>query len=129
VTEETIARLRDQVAGLLSMIDTAAKPRPTVITRAPEPNPGAAWHPVKNWTVRALDDDLTIPQCVYVTTPEHVRFSTPNDFDAVTTDDARRLAMALLAAADWADGLAAGATPLDGRRAQDGDDGARKGAS
>lgn len=116
MTEETIARLRDQIAGLLSQIDHGTKPRPMVITRPPERNPGAAWHPVKDWTVRALDDDPTSPMCVFVTTPEHVRFSTPNDFDAVTTDDARRLAMALLAAADWADGLAAGVTPLDGRR-------------
>lgn len=113
---EEIARLRDQVAGLLSQIDTAAKPRPTELKRRPSKNPGALWHPVKHWTVRTLDDDLLNPTCVYVTNPEHHRSGCANDFDAVTTDDARRLAMALLAAADWADGLAAGVTPLDGRR-------------
>ncbi|TYK45196.1 hypothetical protein [Actinomadura decatromicini] len=116
MTDETLARLRDQVAGLLSQIDTAAKPRPTVITRAPERNAGAAWHPVKDWTVRTINDELLEPCFVYVTYPEHVRTEVSGDFDALTTDDARRLAMALLAAADWADGLAADVTPLDGQR-------------
>jgi hypothetical protein len=116
VTEQTIAVLRDQIAGLLSQIDHGAKPHPTMVMRAGALNPGAAWCPVKNWTVRAFDGDLTSPRSVFVTTPEHVRFDAGRDFDAVTTDDARRLAMALLAAADWADGLAAGVTPLDGRR-------------
>ncbi|GAA3958182.1 hypothetical protein GCM10023085_45810 [Actinomadura viridis] len=115
-TEQTIATLRAQIAGLLSQIDTTAKPRPTVVTQHPEPSPGAAWHPVRNWTVRTIDDDLVEPRHVYVTCPEHGRSGAAADFDALTSDDARRLAMALLAAADWADGLAADVTPLDARR-------------
>lgn len=110
MTEQAIATLRAQIAGLLSQIDTATKPRPTVVTRPPEPNPGAAWQPVKDWTVRTIDD-VVEPRCVYVTCPEHRRSGAAGDFDALTSDEARRLAMALLAAADWADGLAEGVTP------------------
>ncbi|MFF5261322.1 hypothetical protein ACFY4C_20460 [Actinomadura viridis] len=117
MTQSQIAALRAQIAGLLSQIDTAAKPRPTAVTWPPEPSPGATWYPAKSWTVRTIDDDLLAPRFVYVTTPEHFRFEASRDFDSITTDDARRLAMALLAAADWADGLAAEATPLDARRA------------
>lgn len=116
MTEQTIATLRDQLAGLLSQIDTIPKPRPNVITRPPERHPGAAWLPAKWWTVRTIDDDELGPVCVFVTTPEHHELEAPDDFIAVRTDEARRLAMALLAAADWADGLAAGVTQLDGVR-------------
>jgi len=116
MTEQAIAALRAQIAGLLSQIDTATKPRPTEVTQPPHPNPGAAWHPVKNWTVRTINDDLLDPRCVYVTCPEHRRSGAASDFDALTTDDARRLGMALLAAADWADGLTENAAPLDAAR-------------
>lgn len=116
MTEQAIARLRDQVAGLLSQIDTAEKPRPNSINQPPAPNPGAVWEPAKGWTVRTIDDGVTDARFVYVTCPEHARSGCCSDFDAATTVEARRVAMALLAAADWADGLAAGVTPLDGRR-------------
>lgn len=116
MTEQTITQLRLQVAGLLSQLDTVEKPRPTSINRSPDPNPGAVWQPAKGWTVRTIDDGVTDSGFVYVTCPEHARSGCCSDFDAATTDEARRLAMALLAAADWADGLASGVTPLDGRR-------------
>lgn len=106
MSEQTIATLREQIARLLSQVDTAEKPRPTEIIRAGERHPGAVWRPVKDWTVRTIDDDVTDPRCVFVTCPEHHRSGCALDFDAVSIADARRLAMALLAAADWADGLA-----------------------
>lgn len=112
MTEQAIATLRTQLAGLLSQIGTAAKPRPNEITPSGESNPGPVWHPAKDWTVRAIDDALINPTCVYVTCPEHYG----GDFDAIRTDEARKLAMALLAAADWADGLAAGVPQLDTHR-------------
>lgn len=116
-TERLITALRDQLAGLLSQIDTRAKPRPTEIIKPGERNAGAVWRPARQWVVRALNDDVMLaPTSVYLTTPEHFRSDAADDFDAITTDEARRLAMAILAAADWADGLAAGVTPLDDRR-------------
>ncbi|MGI5414266.1 hypothetical protein [Actinomadura luteofluorescens] len=116
MTEQTIALLRYQIAALLSQVDTAEKPRPNSINHSPDPNPGAVWQPAKGWTVRTVDDGVTDARFVYVTCPEHARSGCCSDFDAVTTVEARRLAMALLAAADRADGLADGVTPLDARR-------------
>lgn len=122
MTEQTIARLRDRLAGLLSQIDTAAKPRPDVINRAPHPVPGPEWVPVSGrhgtYTVRVSDpdEDLTVP-VVHVIWPDE---QWSGDMDALHSTEARQLAMALLAAADWADGIASGVTPLDGRRAQGG---------
>jgi hypothetical protein len=112
VTCDPIDVLRDQLAGLISQIDSSHKPRPDEIVAAGDRNPGPVWHPAGRWTVRALTDDEMPPTCVFITSPEHFKF----DFDALRTGDARKLAMAILAAADWADGLAAGVTQLDGRR-------------
>lgn len=118
MTEQTIARLRDQIAGLLSQIDTAAKPRPNVINKAPHPVPGPEWVPVSGrygtYTLRVSDpdEDPTVA-VVHVIWPDD---QDTGDMDALHSSEARCLAMALLAAADWADGLAAGVTPLDGQR-------------
>lgn len=118
MTEQAVALLRDQIAGLLSQIDSAAKPRPDVINRAPHPVPGPEWVPVSGrygtYTLRVSDPDPhgAVP-VVHVIWPGD---QWSGDMDALRSDDARRLAMALLAAADWADGLAAGVTPLDGQR-------------
>lgn len=115
---EEIARLRDQIAGLLSQIDTAAKPRPNVINKAPHPVPGPEWEPVSGkygtYTIRVSDpdEDPTVP-VVHVVWPD-AQWS--GDMDALRSTEARQLAMALLAAADWADGLATGVAQLDGRR-------------
>lgn len=119
MTEQTIAQLRDQIAGLLSQIDTAAKPRPNVINKPPHSVPGPEWVPVSGrygtYTLRVSDpDEEPIVPVVHVIWPDD---QDTGDMDALSSDDARRLAMALLAAADWADGLAAGVTPLDRRRA------------
>lgn len=111
-TLAAVALLREQVAGLLSRIDSSAKPRPDVITPPGARHPGPQWHPADRWTVRCITDDETGPVCVFVTTPEHYG----GDFDSIRTGDARKLAMALLAAADWADGLAAGVPQLDAHR-------------
>jgi hypothetical protein len=115
MTADAITMLRDQVAGLLSQLDTAVKPRPDSVTSPGERHPGAQWLPAKYWMVRTLDNDLADPPCVFVTTPQHY----DGDFDAIDTAGARRLAMALLAAADRADELAAGVPHLDNHRTKE----------
>lgn len=118
MSSNPIADLRDQLAGLISQIDTAEHPRPTEIVTGGR-NPGARWAVTSRWKVWAITETpSTSPPCVYLTTPQHHVHEAPNDFDALTTTKARCLAMAILAAADWADGLTpdSNVTPLDSRR-------------
>ena len=61
-------------------------------------------------SVRAIDLDEP-PRCVYI---EGGDFSWGGDWTALSTHEARELAMALLAAADWADD----ADPLHKRRVE-----------
>jgi hypothetical protein len=114
---DSIALIRQQLAGLISQIDTAEKPRPHVINGPDHAVPGPEWRPVKGYTIRAADPDglQPPPDCVHVIWPD-AEWS--GDMDAMRPDDARRLAMALLAAADWADGVAAGVPQLDSRRTE-----------
>jgi hypothetical protein len=117
MTEHAIATLRDQLAGLLSQIDASHKPRPTSVVRDGERLPGPRWEPTKRWKLWVFTDEEDLNRSfVYVTTPQHHELEAPNDFDALPTHEARKLAMALLAAADWADGLAAGVPQLDQHR-------------
>jgi hypothetical protein len=117
VTDE-IARLRWQLRALLSELDTANKPRPDVINPAGHAVPGPEWRPVKGlwpYTVRVPDPDLGPPgpPTVHVIWPDAYE---NGDMMSLRTDQARHLAMALLAAADWADGLTTRVTPLDRHR-------------
>jgi hypothetical protein len=109
---DAIGALRDQLAGLLSQIDSSAKPRPDKVNGSDERLPGPEWER-SQWVVRCIDNDRMQPTCVYITPPHwyHER-----DIDALRTDDARKFAMAILAACDWADGIAANVTPLDKKR-------------
>jgi hypothetical protein len=120
MTEQAIAMLRDQLAGLLSQIDTSAKSRPNKINRSPHPVPGPEWIPVSGrngtYTVRVADPSPEpVMPIVHVIWPDE---QWSGDMDALNSTEARELAMALLAAADWADGLVAGVTPLDARRSE-----------
>jgi hypothetical protein len=118
---DAVGAIRDQLAGLLSQIDSSAKPRPDKLNPPDHRLPGPEWHPEKRlvrdqraaWIIRCIDNDPTPPTCIFITSPESV---CDTDFSALPTEDARKLAMAILAACDWADGLAAGATQLDKRR-------------
>lgn len=114
---DPIAVLRDQLAGLLSQIDARHKPRPDELVRDGERLPGPRWLPADRWKLWVITDDQELNGgFIYVTTPQHHELEAPGDFDPLPTHEARKLAMAILAAADWADGLAQGVTPLDARR-------------
>jgi ABC-type nitrate/sulfonate/bicarbonate transport system substrate-binding protein len=110
--QELLAGLRREVASLLGLIDTSVKPRPFHIRAAHESNPGPVWRPAEKWTVRCIDPDEGSPISVFVTTPD----SWDDDFRAHSPEEARRIAMALLAAADWADEQQAQVIHLDTRR-------------
>ena len=51
------------------------------------------------WRIRVLDDDSEKGSFVYVTNPDQADYG---DFEAMTLTEARKLAMALLSACDWA---------------------------
>lgn len=96
-----LAEIRREVAGLLGDIDTRVRPKPDRIDPGPR-LPGPVWEPAIGWTIRVIDPDET-PASVFVCHP-HMW-----DDDIVPADpiDARRIGMAWLAAADWADKLRA----------------------
>lgn len=110
-TAEAIGAIRDQLAGLVSRIDTSEIPRPDAIEDALGAS-GPVWKPTDGWAVRCVDDGHSRPACVYLSSPEHYG----GDVTAEEVAAARRIAMAILAACDWADGLASGVTQLDARR-------------
>jgi len=91
-----LAEIRQEVAALLGDIDTRVTPAPDRIDTGHLPGP--VWEPTDGWTVRVVDDS---DPCVYITHP-HVWDDDILPHDPVT---ARRIGMALLAAADWADRL------------------------
>lgn len=110
-TAQALAILRDQLASLVSRIDTAELPQPDGIEDALGAT-GPVWNPAKGWTIRCVDDDRSRPASVYLSSPEHFG----GDVTAEGIADARRIAMAILAACDWADGIANGVTQLNARR-------------
>lgn len=97
----TVATLRRQLSGLLDRIDTAALPAPDKINPTLHKHAGLEWHPVGRTLVRVLDEDDDVP-CVYL---EPDGWS--GDWIAMPPASARRLAMALIAAADRVDQKAA----------------------
>lgn len=94
---EAIAELRAQVRSLLGLIDTAKPPPPSGVIPPGKPNAGPVWKPAAKWLIRSLDEEGD--GFVYVTTP----LDWAGDYSAMHPDDARALAMALLAASDWAE--------------------------
>ena len=92
-----LAELRQEAAGLLGDIDTRVKPRPDRMEEGKH-LPGPVWMSADRWTIRVVDPDETAAS-VFVNHPHCF------DDDIVPLDpaDARRIGMAFLAAADWAD--------------------------
>ena len=87
---------RDALADMLALIDTTATPRPSHVDEGELA--GVVWEPAHGWAVKCLDRD-EVPYCIYVTPPPGL----PGDMVALTPAQARDLAAALHAAADWAD--------------------------
>jgi hypothetical protein len=115
IADEALASLRLQVRSLLGLIDTGRKPEPAGIVPPELPNPGPVWKPYRQWRLRVLDEDEGEPKCIFVTTPADM----PGDYEAVPVDEARLLAMSILAACDWAEN---GAPERKRYKLLDGDD-------
>lgn len=94
-----LAELRQEAAGLLGDIDTRVRPKPDRIEPADERKmPGPIWEPAEKWMLRVVDpEDVTAS--VFVNHP-HIW---DDDLFALRPGEARRIGMAFLAAADWAD--------------------------
>lgn len=123
-----LAEVRRELALLVAMADTAERPKPDVINPPGHAMPGHEWHVDQHvrvdrhrppiWIVRTVDDEES-RDCVYVAEPDRTReydWMDRLNFTAMPPIDARRLAMALLAAADRAEHLTAGVTRLEDRR-------------
>ena len=123
----TLAEVRSELSRLVAMADSAERPKPDVINPAGHAMPGHEWQIAQYvyaptlrpplWVVRTADDSDT-PHAVYVAQPDpYVRYEGHEpDFISMLPLDARRLAMALLAAADRAEHLSAGVPRLEDRR-------------
>ena len=99
LADEAITSLRAQVHSLLGLTDTARRPAPAGIIPPGKRNPGAVWKPLAKWSVRTISDDADSGEYIYVTTSQHWG----GDFEAMPLEEARVLAMSLLAACEWAE--------------------------
>lgn len=127
VDDLTLGQLRRELAHLVAIADSAERPKPDVINppghgmaghewRVGQAMPFATRPPL--WVVRTVDETET-RDSVYVAQPDpYVTYDWERqlDFVPLSPTDARRLAMALLAAADRADHLTADVPRLEDRR-------------
>lgn len=133
----TLAELRDELRRLVAIADSAERPKADVINPPEHSMPGYEWRIAQQapfasrpplWLVRSVDDPET-RDCVYVAQPDpYVAYDWERELDFVSMNpaDARRLAMALLAAADRADSVSQGVTSLGAWRTQKTDPPERK---
>jgi hypothetical protein len=125
--ELTLAEVRAELHRLVALADTCERPKPDVINPPGHAMPGHEWRVTQDalpgtrppaWIVRTVDDAETC-DAVYVAQPDpHDRYEWMDrlDFACLSPTDARRLAVAILAAADRAEHLAADVPLLDDRR-------------
>lgn len=123
----TLGALRRELAQLVAMADSAERPKPDVINPPDHSMAGHEWRVVQEapyaskpplWLVRTVDETET-RDAVYVAQPDpYVTYDWERqlDFAPMSPVEARRLAMALLAAADRADHLTAGVPRLEDHR-------------
>jgi hypothetical protein len=119
--------IRRELRHLLATADSCERPKPDVINPPEHSMAGHEWRITTDapfasrpplWLVRTVDDPET-RDSVYVAQPDpYVAYDWERELDFVpmSPNDARRLAMALLAAADRADHLTAGVPRLADRR-------------
>ncbi|MEU8334837.1 hypothetical protein [Micromonospora tulbaghiae] len=110
--------LRRQVAALLSQIDTATLPGPDKLHGRRADYPGREWRPAKGWQMRTVEtaDDLPFVFLDHACDDLSYGWGCPGDWEALRIEDARRIGLALLAAAARAEELLEGATWLDAFR-------------
>lgn len=110
--------LRNQVAALLSQIDTATLPPPDARHGTRDEHPGHEWRPEKGWTLRTVDsaEDAGFVFVDHSCDDIAYRWGVPGDWEALRIEDARRIGLAFLAAAAHADELFARVSRLDAFR-------------
>lgn len=123
----TLGALRQELRHLIAMADSAERPKPDVINPSDHSMAGHEWRIVGEvvpgvrppmWIVRAVDEPEAC-DAIYVGQPDpYVSYDWERqlDFTAMRPLEARRLAMALLAAADRAEHLNADVPRLEDRR-------------
>ncbi|RZF02894.1 hypothetical protein [Streptomyces albidoflavus] len=119
-----LGEIRRHLHHLVALADTGERPRPTRINGADHPMPGQEWVVVEDvtsraphtWWVRTAEGSDRTDAAIYLSTPESM--APGEDYDSVRTADARRIALAILAACDRADHLHAGVTRLADHRTQ-----------
>jgi hypothetical protein len=113
-----LAALRRQVVDLLTQIDTGELPAPDRIRSKHDRLPGAEWQPLdRDWRIFTVDTEDG-RDAVYLDWTHDGPWGQPGDWEALRPGAARRLAMALLAAADWAEQHRAEVPRLDRQRAK-----------
>lgn len=123
----TLGQLRRELASLVAMADSAERPKPDVINPPEHGMAGQEWRVAQQvplgvrpplWVVRTVDEPET-RDGVYVAQPDpYVTYDWERqlEFVAMRATDARRLAMALLAAADRAEHLSRDVPRLEDHR-------------
>jgi hypothetical protein len=123
----TLGELRRELRYLVAIADIAEHPKPDTINPPEHSMAGYEWRIAQEapfasrpplWVVRSVDEAET-RDCVYVAQPDpYVVYDWERELNFVSMHpaDARRLAMALLAAADRADHQAVGVPRLADRR-------------
>ncbi|MFI8865317.1 hypothetical protein ACIGNW_00140 [Streptomyces sp. NPDC053707] len=120
----SLEAIRAELQRLTSLAGSAERPKPTRINGPDHQWPGHEWDlremtprggtKEKVWVIRTVDEQNTADGLVYISSPESMYPGL--DFVPLYASDARQLAMALLAAADRADHVAAGIPRLEDRR-------------
>lgn len=130
----SLGQLRRELRRLVAIADSAERPKPDVINPPEHGMAGHEWRVAQEvplgvrpplWVVRSVNDPET-RDGVYVAQPDpYVTYDWEGqlEFVAMHPADARRLAMALLAAADRADHQAVGVPRLEDRRRRKAGDG------
>jgi hypothetical protein len=123
----TLGQLRRELRHLVAQADTAERPKPDTIHPPEHAMAGHEWRVLQEapfaarpplWVVRSVDEPDT-RSSVYVAQPDpYVSYDWERQLDFIPMSplEARRLAMALLAAADRAEHLAADVPRLEDRR-------------
>jgi hypothetical protein len=119
----SLGEIQRHLHHLVAVADTAERPHPTRVNPPDHAMPGLEWvvnedhHPYTarsfTWTIRTVDDP-EYADAVFVSSPDSI--NPGEDFVPLTTTDARRVGLALLAAADRADHVSAGVPRLSDRR-------------
>lgn len=114
----SLALLRQQVAALLSQIDTSTStlPRPDKQRGPRDRRPGCEWRPRRGWTMFTIEND-DCPGMVYLDhgcDGDSYRWATEGDWEALRVEDARAIGLAFLAAADRAQKLFPPSTRKEG---------------